>query len=179
MLLIIAESAQGETKINDYVSMKGLSLSASLDMTSHKVLAATIDTEVAVSLGFGDSTTGAMVIKLEDNTLALDASLVIKGPVRCGDAFTLTGGSFQLSLSSDSDKKVEMSLAIAAIGQINYSADSNPFTLAIKGTYSSVSREISLVGSAEPMIPSVFGLDVLSVGKLGIAHSLIRQLSCC
>ena len=180
MLWINAESAQGESKINDYVSMKGLSLSVSLDMTSHKVLAATIDCEqVAVSLGFGDSTTGAMVIKLEDNTLALEASLVIKKPVRCGDAFTLAGGSFQLSLISDSDKKVEMSLAIAATGRIDYSAGSDPLTLAIKGTYSSVSGEISLVGSAVPMIPNVFGLDVLSVGKLGIAHSLIQQLSCC
>ena len=61
-----------------------------------------------------------------------------------------------------------MNLIVAATAEITYNADSDPLMLAITGTYNSSSSEITLVGTSDPMIPSVFGIGVLSVGKLGI-----------
>ena len=168
--LFINAQSKEQIQINGHVSMKSLTLTASLNMISHEVLGASIDGEVAVTLGFDDSTTGTVAISLRDGTMTLDASLVISKAVQCSDAFVLTGGSFELGLVREgSSKDTALSLTTSATAKITYNENSAPLTLAMKGTYDSVSTEISLEGSSEPMIPSVFGLDVLSVGKLGIA----------
>ena len=180
MLQIAAQTAADrDILLNDYMSINSLNLGVSVNMNSSEVIAATLEGEMEVKLGSDDSTTGHVVIQLEDGAMTLDASLTIETSVELGPLL-LTGGSFEVNLRQESglnatnttdatNATTALSLSVSATANVTYSADSDPLVLAIAGTYNSSSNEISIIGTSESMIPSVFGLDVLSVGKLGIA----------
>ena len=166
-------AADRDILLNDYMSIKSLNLGVSVNTNSSEVIAASLEAEMDVKFGSDDSTTGHVVIQLEDGAMTLDASLMIQASVELGPLL-LTGGSFQVNLRQETGANATnatkaLSLTVSATANVTYSADSDPIVLAIAGTYNSSSNEISIIGTSEPMIPSVFGLDVLSVGKLGIA----------
>ena len=101
VLQIAAQTAADRDIVfNDHMSINSLNLGVSVNMNSSEVIAATLEGEMEVKLGSDDSTTGHVVIQLEDGAMTLDASIMIEASVELGPLL-LTGGSFQVNLRQE------------------------------------------------------------------------------
>ena len=122
MLQIGAQTAADRgILLNDYMSIKSLNLGVSVNTNSSEVIAASLEAEMDVTLGFDDLTTGLVEIQLEDGAMSHEASLMIQASVELGPLL-LTGGSFEVNLRQETGANATkaLSLIVSATANVTY-----------------------------------------------------------
>eukprot|EP00656_Telonema_subtile_P009661 TRINITY_DN1455_c0_g1_i4.p1 TRINITY_DN1455_c0_g1~~TRINITY_DN1455_c0_g1_i4.p1 ORF type:complete len:1350 (-),score=326.54 TRINITY_DN1455_c0_g1_i4:44-4093(-) len=168
VLSISASTGTQTAAINDYVTMTSLNLGVSANLSTKKIVTAQIDGSVTVSLGFGDSTSGSVLVSLVDNGFSMSAALKT-AEIKLSSGFTLLAGTVDLSYASGT-----MIVALQADASVTYSAKDGPIVVSVTGSYDSSTQAIALSGTMSSMIPKIFGADALSAGMFTLDASMTK-----
>eukprot|EP00656_Telonema_subtile_P009660 TRINITY_DN1455_c0_g1_i2.p1 TRINITY_DN1455_c0_g1~~TRINITY_DN1455_c0_g1_i2.p1 ORF type:complete len:1343 (-),score=323.85 TRINITY_DN1455_c0_g1_i2:44-4072(-) len=168
VLSISASTGTQTAAINDYVTMTSLNLGVSANLSTKKIVTAQIDGSVTVSLGFGDSTSGSVLVSLVDNGFSMSAALKT-AEIKLSSGFTLLAGTVDLSYASST-----MVVALKADASVTYSTKDEPIIVSISGSYDSSTQTITIAGTMSSMIPKIFGADALSAGMFTLDASMTK-----
>eukprot|EP00658_Telonema_sp_P-2_P067914 TRINITY_DN5684_c0_g2_i8.p1 TRINITY_DN5684_c0_g2~~TRINITY_DN5684_c0_g2_i8.p1 ORF type:complete len:1445 (+),score=472.45 TRINITY_DN5684_c0_g2_i8:193-4527(+) len=165
-LSISASNAQIRA-VNKYVSMNQLSLGVTANLENKTLTSAEIDGQASVSFGFGDNSTGSVSIGLGEDELDLQATLET-AKIDLGGALTLASGSLDLGYDGST-----IVMGLKATAEVQYSSKNDPLEIEVEASYNSSSQTVDLTGYMNTMVPKVFGLGFLSVGKASLAATLV------